>query len=374
VSKNLNLKDRVNNFVAFPGESVSNSWDRFTSFVRSVPNNHIDDESLKENFYRGKYDNNKVVLDIIADFSYGECTYAEIVEKMEKISHNNKAWRIRKSNIGRDTFAAQMARVEDMLQKMRRRFATSDEHSNKMRGDLANIGQKVDAHAISIKHLELHMAQLSATVNPRQPGTLPINTIQNPKNDGHCIVVTNQDGKKTIDPYMPSGVENEVRKEDELVEDNGELVDKEVKKSEIPQKVIPIHRPPLPFPQTLVKKTEDGKYRRFITMLKQLSINFPLIESLEQIPGYAKLMKDIVTNKRSVSFEDDDQMQHSSAITTRSLVQKKQDPDFFTIPCTIGLLYFAKARCDLGARINLKPLSINKKLGLGDPKPTSIWL
>ena len=128
-----------------------------------------------------------------------------------------------------------MARVEDMLQKMRRRLYTSDEHAKKMRGDLANIWQKVDAHAISIKYLELHMAQLSATVKPRQPGTLPINTVQNPKNDGHCMEVTNKDGKKTIDPYMSSGVEDEVRKEDELVEDNGELVDKEVKKLEIPQ-------------------------------------------------------------------------------------------------------------------------------------------
>ena len=53
VSKKLNLKDRVNNFVALPGESVSSSWDRFTSFLRSVPNHHIDDESLKEYFYRG---------------------------------------------------------------------------------------------------------------------------------------------------------------------------------------------------------------------------------------------------------------------------------------------------------------------------------
>ena len=57
-------------------------------------------------------------------------------------------------------------------------------------------------------------------------------------------------------------------------------------------------RPPPPFPQRLVIKTEDGKYRRFITMLKQLSINVPLVEAFEQIPDYAKFMKDLVTNKR----------------------------------------------------------------------------
>ena len=46
-----------------------------------------------------------------------------------------------------------MARVQDMLQKMMRRYDTSDEHAKELRGDLANIGQKVDAHAISIKKL-----------------------------------------------------------------------------------------------------------------------------------------------------------------------------------------------------------------------------
>ena len=48
-----------------------------------------------------------------------------------------------------------------------------------------------------------------------------------------------------------------------------------------------------------------------------------------------------MTKKSSVSFEDDERMQHYSAIYTRSLVQKKEDSGAFTIPCTIGLLHFA---------------------------------
>ncbi|XP_015074308.1 uncharacterized protein LOC107018356 [Solanum pennellii] len=77
-------------------------------------------------------------------------------------------------------------------------------------------------------------------------------------------------------------------------------------------------------------------------------------------------MKHIVTKKRSVSFEDDKKLQHRSAIAIVSLVKKKNNHGSFTIPCTIELLYFDKALCDLGASINLIPLSIYKKLGLGD--------
>ena len=80
-----------------------------------------------------------------------------------------------------------MARVEDMLQKMIRRFDATDDHYNQLRGDLDIIVQEVDAHALSIKHLEVQISQLSTTVNPHQPGTLSRNTIQNSKNDGYCM-------------------------------------------------------------------------------------------------------------------------------------------------------------------------------------------
>ena len=92
------------------------------------------------------------------------------------------------------------------------------------------------------------------------------------------------------------------------------------------------------------------------------------------MPGYSKFMKNLVTKKKSVTFEDDDRIQACSAIAKRSLVQKKEDPGTFTIPCTIGFLYFAKELRDLGASINLMPLLIYKKSGLGDQKPTVMRL
>ncbi|XP_047250019.1 uncharacterized protein LOC124885822 [Capsicum annuum] len=100
----------------------------------------------------------------------------------------------------------------------------------------------------------------------------------------------------------------------------------------------------------------------------------PLVEVLEKMPGYAKFVNDLVMKKIVVSYEPEDNLQHYSVISTRSLVQKKVDLGAFTIPCTIGSLNFAKALCDLGASINLMSLAVYKTLCLGDPTPKNMRL
>ena len=135
-----------------------------------------------------------------------------------------------------------------MLHKMMRRFDGSDEHIKELRCDFASIGQKVDTHAISIKQIELQMAQLSTTVNTRQPSTLPSNTVQNPKNDAHCMAITTRGGKQTIDPPMPSN-EKKVRKDDDkVVKGSGEAEESTGKDAKVLMKVVPMPRPPPPFP------------------------------------------------------------------------------------------------------------------------------
>ena len=53
---------------------------------------------------------------------------------------------------------------------------------------------------------------------------------------------------------------------------------------------------------------------------------------------------------------------------THQLLPKIKDPGSFTIPSSI----FKKALYDLGASINLMPLSIFRKLDLREPNPTTI--
>nr|XP_016458980.1 PREDICTED: uncharacterized protein LOC107782594 [Nicotiana tabacum] len=86
-------------------------------------------------------------------------------------------------------------------------------------------------------------------------------------------------------------------------------------------------------------------------------------------------MKDLMSRK--FDFQDLATViltQTCSAVVTRPIAEKLSDPGSFTIPCTIGNFAFAKALCDLGANINLMPLAIYKRLGIGRAKPTSMLL
>ncbi|XP_015166232.1 uncharacterized protein [Solanum tuberosum] len=182
------------------------------------------------------------------------------------------------------------------------------------------------------------------------------------------MAVTTWGGKQIIDPHMPIEVERvKIPKDDEV-----EVVDKQKglneKEVEVTQKVIPM------LPQRLVKKTKEGKYRKFISMLKQLSINVTWIEALEEMLDYSKLMKDLVTKNSAVYFESYDKLHYSSAIFNRLLVRKKEDSRALAIPCTIGMIQFGKALCDSGSIINLMPPSTLKKLGLEASKLTAMRL
>ncbi|XP_070050819.1 uncharacterized protein [Nicotiana tomentosiformis] len=114
---------------------------------------------------------------------------------------------------------------------------------------------------------------------------------------------------------------------------------------------------PAPFPQILAKQKKDDQYMKFMEMLRQIQLNIPLMDALREMPGYEKMMKDLMSRK--FDFQDLSTVtltQTYIVVVTRPMAQKVSDPGNFTIPCTIGSYAFAKALCDLGASINLMPL------------------
>ena len=92
------------------------------------------------------------------------------------------------------------------------------------------------------------------------------------------------------------------------------------------------------------------------------------------MPHYAKFMKGLLSRKRKIAEGVVSLTATRSAVIQRSLQVKMQDPGSFTIPCTVGNSKMGKALCDSGASINLMPLSVVKRLSLGELTSTTMTL
>ncbi|XP_058755308.1 uncharacterized protein LOC131628485 [Vicia villosa] len=108
---------------------------------------------------------------------------------------------------------------------------------------------------------------------------------------------------------------------------------------------------------------------------KKIHINIPLIEAIQQRPNYSKFMKDVLKKRKRVrEFSTIALTQECSQHIQGKCPPKLKDLRSFIVPCNMRDSFFGRSLYDLGASINLMPLSIFKKLGTGVTIPTTIIL
>ncbi|KAJ9561834.1 hypothetical protein OSB04_006994 [Centaurea solstitialis] len=141
-----------------------------------------------------------------------------------------------------------------------------------------------------------------------------------------------------------------------------------------PRESILVQNPTrVPYPARLRKEKKEAQYRKFIELIKQVNINVPLVDLIVGMPNYIKFIKELVTNKANLGTEGIAFL-NAECLAILSDTPKKGDPRSFTIPCYFGKSISCRALADLGASINLMPLSFYQKLGLGDLKSTQMTI
>ena len=270
----------------------------------------------------------------------------------------------------------------DLEQALAQMLTSHTAFMNETKENMQQQATQLNNQAAQLRNLEVQMGQMANLLTERQPGSLPSNSEVNPRRDGneHVKEVTLRSGKELeIREQFP--VIEEVETEKVIQSGQNDDADREQPQekqsvgntTEARDNSQPIA--PIPYPQRLKKHKLDKKFTKFMEVFKKLHINIPFGDALEQMPSYVKFMKDILSQKRRLAdFETVNLTEECSAILQRKLPQKLKDPGSFTIPCTIGNAIFERALCDLGASINLIPLSIFKRLGLGEARPTTVTL
>ncbi|XP_062075192.1 uncharacterized protein LOC133779221 [Humulus lupulus] len=214
-----------------------------------------------------------------------------------------------------------------------------------MRDYMAKNDAVIQSQAASLRNLETQLGKLANDLKNRPQGSLPSDT-ENPRRDGkeHCKEINLRSGKiiendeeKTKGSREPTSIQTEgefsQKSASEAIETGP--IDTASGQQYVPVKTL--HKPPPPFPQRFRKQQQDGQFRKFLDVLKQLHINIPLVEALEQMPNYVKFLKDILTKKRRLGeFQTVALTEGCSAMLKSKIPPKLKDPGSFTIPCSIG--------------------------------------
>ncbi|XP_057734429.1 uncharacterized protein LOC130949826 [Arachis stenosperma] len=255
-------------------------------------------------------------------------------------------------------------------------------------------------HEGSMRNLERQIGQLSKqAVIERPTSSLPSDTIPNPKEEckviqlrsGKILVNDREANKKPMENDKKPAEKNEAGNKEEVTaskqaQEKPKEKDEQLQESRKGKKVMeePSQRqkqlektstPPLPYPQRFNKEIKDQHFPKFLNVFKKLEIHIPLAEALEQMPLYAKFMKELINKKRS-SYEKETitLTEECSAVMQRGIPPKLKDPGSFMVSCTIGKMTLEKALCDLGASINLMPFLMMRKLAIEEIKPTKMSL
>nr|GEU77557.1 DNA-directed DNA polymerase [Tanacetum cinerariifolium] len=198
--------------------------------------------------------------------------------------------------------------------------------------------------------------------------TLPSNTIPNPK--GEMKVITTRSGVAYEGPSIPTPkkvVEREPRRQ-------------RIKSNQISKEVpLTLPKPKLPYPsrlndQKLCEKATN-QIEKFFQIFQDLHIDISFADDLLLMLKFSSTIKSLLTNKdklfklAKIPFNENCLVMH-----LKKFPKKLGDPGKFLIACDFLGMDICHALADLGASINLMPLSILIKLSLPKLTPTQMTL
>ncbi|GJR58198.1 reverse transcriptase domain-containing protein [Tanacetum coccineum] len=153
------------------------------------------------------------------------------------------------------------------------------------------------------------------------------------------------------------------------------------KTTPIPEPDVPknLPKPNIPYPSRLnQEKSRDkasNQKEKIFQMFQDLRFDISFADALLLMPRFAPTIRNLLMNKEKLlELAKIPLNENCSAMLLKKLPEKLGDPGKFLIPCNFPGMDVCHALADLGASINLMPLSFWKKLSLPDLTPTRMTL
>ncbi|GJV86002.1 reverse transcriptase domain-containing protein [Tanacetum coccineum] len=234
-------------------------------------------------------------------------------------------------------------------------------------------------------------AMQTQMTNMKTKLSLPSNTVANTRGDVKAITTRSgvaYDGP-TIPP-TPSPLLKEVECETEATKDKVQTTSSEstayVKPPVVQVPILepevalkPNPKPSIPYPsrlndQKLCEKA-NNQMLKFLQIFQRLHFDIIFADALLHMPKFASTFKSLLSNKEKLfELASTPLNENCSTVLLKKLPKKLGDPGKFLIPYDFPKLDECLDLADLGASINLMPLSVWKKLSLPELTLTRMTL
>nr|GEV78179.1 reverse transcriptase domain-containing protein [Tanacetum cinerariifolium] len=208
-------------------------------------------------------------------------------------------------------------------------------------------------------------------------GTLPSNTIANPRNDLKAITI------RSVHPTNNGSTEDVLHP---VVQSKSLILTSKPVNSPTIEPVIslistprPNLRPSIPYPSRMqdqkLRSKANNNHEKIFQIFKDLNFNISFVDALILMLKFGPSIKSLLTNKDKLCEHVRTPLnKHCLAVLLKKLPEKLGDPGKFLIPCDFPGKAECLALADLDASINLMPLSVWNKLSLLDLSPTCMTL
>nr|GEV26115.1 reverse transcriptase domain-containing protein [Tanacetum cinerariifolium] len=252
---------------------------------------------------------------------------------------------------------------------------------------------EIAALADAVKAMLLHKSSPPASVKAAEEicvtcgGSLLSNTIANLRGDLKAI--TTRSGVSYDGPHIPplfSSLPKVVERVPEVKKDTVQPSIKNIQPPVVQNHVLidelvvaPKPKPTIPYPSRVnkqkLREKNDNLALKFVEIFRKLHFDLSFMDALLYMPKFATMFKGLLNNKEKL-FDLATTLvnENCSAVILKRLPGKLGDPDMFLIPCDFSELVECLALADLGASINLMPLSIWEMLSLPELTLTQMIL
>ena len=154
------------------------------------------------------------------------------------------------------------------------------------------------------------MSPLANSLSERPKGTLPCQSLTNPKNFNQAsevqdsqinqcnVIYTLRSGKKVDNQvYHPK---NPIQIDPTPASKCASSSQSDPQTSDKDTTTDQLHKLVAPFPNRLKNNNKNMKMKKILEMFYPVKLNVPLLNAIQQVPMYAKFFKDMCTKKKKM--------------------------------------------------------------------------